>query len=321
MLNATHAIVTGGAGLWTTSNPQLLQWADVGDLLGAGPGGPASPEKDIVANVNGCGDVHVYRVPERGVWRIVMSGSDGDCMDSKNASISPLIIVWEAPHLQVGGWQFQGVLYRGQPGDGPRVECPTYFSISNAQNTTVSVALFSYPYSAARDSQGTYWATGLEQPSNGSTFGELLEIRQRGVQQSGGYANEAFYDVEGDRWIVYSWLMVRGSVNCTNSLNRSLPGCWVGAQSLPRQVALQSDGWTLKFPPVPELRQLMVLPGANFSKTIKGSTNQTVPMGDLRAGPQAHVDLRLSNLLQWNGTFSLDCLARGAPSLVVTRVS
>ena len=104
LLNATHAIVASGAGLWTTSDPHLMQWESVGNLLSAGPGGAASPASGVVPNINGCGDVHVYWVPKRSVWRLVMAGSDGDCMNAKNTSISPLIIVWEAPHLQVGGW-------------------------------------------------------------------------------------------------------------------------------------------------------------------------------------------------------------------------
>ncbi len=108
------------------------------------------------------------------------------------------------------------MLYRGTPGDGPRVECPTYLILSN-QSEQTSVLLFSKTGAPGFSTNGVYWATGKE--VNGS-----LIINRTGRQQSGGYANEAM-EVEPGRWLVFSWISgVKGSTDCINSLNRTLKG-------------------------------------------------------------------------------------------------
>ena len=77
--------------------------------------------------------------------------------------------------------------------------------------------------------------------------------------------------------------------------------------------------------PVLELQQLMFWPAArNFNTSILGSavTNQSVPLGQLQAGYQSHVEVHLSNLREWTGTFSLNGLLRGADANArVTQVS
>ena len=76
-------------------------------------------------------------------------------MNSTNTSITPLVILFENERLQVGGWEYKGVLYKGAPGDGPRVECPTYFSANGTE-----LMLFSKTGAPGHNTHGVYWATG-----------------------------------------------------------------------------------------------------------------------------------------------------------------
>ena len=232
-LNATSAIVTGGAFMWLSSDPSLMAWRSGGGLFAAGADGPAASSHPAPGAVY-CGDVHVYE--HNGKWRVAGAGSDGACMDAANTTIKPKVLIYEADHLQYGGWRYVSTLYTGDAGDGPRVECPTYLSIGST-----AVLLFSKTGAPGHATHGTYWATGTEDASG------VMHVRKHGAQQHGGYANEAFEDVQNTRWIVYSWLQVQGTTSCSNSFHRRLSPCWVGAQSLPRVVSLQSDG-SLKFP-------------------------------------------------------------------------
>ena len=133
-LNATHAVVTGGAVLWL-SKDRTLRTFDLAGSLGLSP--------VPVQNVRFCGDVHVFRHGEK--WRVAGAGSNGQCMSATNASISPLLLLYEADALTIppsaSAWKFVSVLYTGAPGDGPRMECPTY--IPAAEPGGVSVLLFS----------------------------------------------------------------------------------------------------------------------------------------------------------------------------------
>ena len=133
-LNATHAVVTGGAVLWLSKDPSL-QTFDLAGPLGL----PPTP----APNVRFCGDVHVFRHGNK--WRVAGAGSNGLCMSATNASISPLLLLYETDALTVppsaSTWKFVSVLYKGAPGDGPRVECPTY--IPSAKPGGVAVLLFS----------------------------------------------------------------------------------------------------------------------------------------------------------------------------------
>lgn len=312
-LNATSAILVGGGVLWRSSDPTLAQFEEAGPLHL-----PAAPKP----NVQYCGDVHIYRHGRR--WRVAAAGSDGLCMDGGNASIAPLVLVYESESLtfnESGAWKYISTLYTGAPGDGPRAECPTYIPAAEAGGT--SILLFSKtgttggvcppgtpnacppPPSRGEEADrseagtrsrphqleeqevpcvkcftnGVYWATGEEDDDG------VLQIKRRGRQQEGGYANEAFHDVQNDRWIVYSWIATGqyGSLNCTNSEGRVLPGCWVGAQSLPRVVSLQPD-LSLKFPVAPELNKLL-----GTSTTVKG-----VGSGDLTVAPNVTLQSKVS---------------------------
>eukprot|EP01052_Picozoa_sp_SAG31_P040164 SAG31_NODE_5751_length_2345_cov_1.588157_3_plen_320_part_01 len=243
-LNASHAILTGGAFVWLSSDPQLMHFQAAGSL-GLDP----APRP----GVRYCGDVHIFRHGAK--WRILAAGSDGTCMDAANASITPLGVLYESDSLVIGkpdSWRFVSVLYTGAPGDGPRMECPTYFPAASAGG--VSVLLFSKTGTngacppgtpnacpppaesgaatpgalATTDgtvpcvgpaggcckcwTNGVYWATGIERADS------TLEIQHRGRQQVGGYANEGFHDAQNNRHIVYSWLGggLHGTVNCTN---------------------------------------------------------------------------------------------------------
>jgi hypothetical protein len=268
-LNATAAIVTGGAVLWTTSDPEMLNWTMRGGLLDGLPSSPA-------AGVTACGDVHVYRLgpldddASPRTWRVVMAGSNGECMNAANASIRPLALVYESNQLQVGGptvgWAYKGVLYTGSPGDGPRVECPTYFRVAG---TNMSVLIHSKTGARGFDTHGTFWSVGVEDEG-----GALRVVREGRMQIGAGYANEASLTRDG-RWITYAWIGgVQGAVDCTNDEGRVLTGCWVGAQSLPREIEVLSDG-TLVFRPARELDRLV---GTPETAVLHMSSSETLPL-------------------------------------------
>ena len=89
-LNATHAVVTGGAVLWLSQDTGLQTFELIGSL-----GLPPVP----APNVRFCGDVHVFRHGDK--WRVAGAGSNGQCMAATNASISPLLLLYEADALSV----------------------------------------------------------------------------------------------------------------------------------------------------------------------------------------------------------------------------
>jgi hypothetical protein len=94
LLNATHALVASGAGLWVPTptssltrgvdagagaggdgggvDDLLLQWQLVGNLLDAGPGGAASTMQGVAPGVNGCGDVHVCVLPAGSEFDLIL---------------------------------------------------------------------------------------------------------------------------------------------------------------------------------------------------------------------------------------------------------
>ncbi len=103
-LNATTAAITGGAFMWLTSDVNLQEFRPAGGLLAKGPDGPASPSSPA-PNVRMCGDVHVYYVQERSIWRIIMAGSDNNCNNASRTETRPLALIYEAPYLQFGKFQ------------------------------------------------------------------------------------------------------------------------------------------------------------------------------------------------------------------------
>ena len=146
-----------------------------------------------------------------------------------------------------------------------------------------------------------------------------LDVKATGRQQAGGYANEAFHDAEKDRWIVFSWLGsgLHGSVDCRNDVARVMPGCWWGAQSLPRVVSLQPDGRTVKFPVVPEIEELLVGPGSSGGATVRMAGHNVVTLDNTSlVGPQSRVRViaNISDISatdkQWSGAFGVDVLPR-----------
>ena len=273
-LNATSAIVTGGAFMWLSSDPSLMTWRSGGGLFAAGADGPAASSHPAPGVVY-CGDVHVY---QHNGWRVAGAGSDGACMDAANTTIRPKVLIYEADHLQYGGWRYVSTLYTGDAGDGPRVECPTYFSIGST-----AVLLFSKTGAPGHATHGTYWATGTEDASG------VMSVQKHGAQQHGGYANEAFEDVQNSRWIVYSWLQVQGTTSCSNSFHRRLSPCWVGAQSLPRVVSLQSDG-SLKFP-------------VAVSSTLCSAENSRLEAAERSVGPQPEMEKLLGTATMQSHSF------------------
>ena len=157
-----------------------------------------------------------------------------------------------------------------------------------------------------------YWATGVETASG------TLGVTSIGRQQSGGYANEAFHDVPNDRWVVFSWLGagLHGGVDCANDVGITMPGCWWGAQSLPRLVSLQPDGRSVKFPVVPEMEKLLVGSGTRCDQTLRmaGKDEGGLALDDAGlVGPQSRVRVSASIVGRendWSGAFGVDLLPR-----------
>ena len=150
-----------------------------------------------------------------------------------------------------------------------------------------------------------------------------LQVKAMGRQQAGGYANEAFFDAQNDRWVVFSWLGggLHGSVDCRNDVGIVMPGCWWGAQSLPRVVALQPDGQTVKFPVVPEMEKLLVGPGSSADVTLKMAGDNAKSLGNTsRVGPQsrvrvsANISVMSATDKRWAGSFGVDVLPRALHS-------
>lgn len=100
---------------------------------------------------------------------------------------------------------------------------------------------------------------------------------------------------------------VRGSKNCINDQGRVLPGCWVGAQSLPREITVTTNH-SLTFAPARELASLVGSP-ANSTHTL--APGEVALLGFTE--PQLRVTLDATAACKGspNCSFGIDLLRRG----------
>lgn len=242
-LGARVAIVTAGAVLWTTNDPNLDSWKEVGGL-----NLPNVSQYEL----SPCGDVHVYKF--KSVWRLVMGGARGeDACEKENSK--PLAILYESHNLGLGeanaetaksGWVFKSVLWEGPEDMGPKVEVPSIV-MPKGPDSDLRVFFWSSPHHKNR---GSYYAVGTEKED-----GSLFVNRTSQLEYGQGYSAQAFASSFG-RTVLFSWL--QGEPFCSQWHGEECTDGYRGAISLPREVSLTDNGKVM-LQPAPEVMSRVVL--------------------------------------------------------------
>ncbi|WP_075181064.1 glycoside hydrolase family 32 protein [Pantoea sp. 1.19] len=211
-------------------------------------------------------DPKVWREGNR--WMMVVGARDGDDVGQ--------VLLYSGDSLR--DWHYEGVLAKGNAGDGYMWECPDFFPLGDRW-----VLLFSPQGIAAdgyrfRNRFQSGYLSGHWQP--GGHFCPDAPFRELDAGHD-FYAPQTLIDAQGRR-IVFGWMDMWES---------PMPGKadgWAGSLTLPRVLTLAADG-ALRMSPLPELAALR---GEGFSLPDSSLRNQTLPL------PAGHAPLEL--------TFSID---------------
>lgn len=224
--NASAAIVTASGvapwttTLWASSDTMRVHWRKVALLK--------LPTPSNVSGLVGSGDVRLWYDVRRVAWRLLVSGLT-------TGGEPPVLLHYESSAGLLSGWHYTGVLYTHTAGGANRMECPSYTSFSDGS----AILMFSWPHRG----YAQFWVSGTEDPRSGTFAPKRSGQLEYGV----GYAAAMTTSWPG-RVLLYSWM--RGV-----SDGRS----YVGAQSLPREVRLQTNG-DVTLEPVTELTKLLKQP-------------------------------------------------------------